>query len=209
MQIISHRGYWKTPEERNKVVAFERSFMMGFGTETDLRDAAQQVVISHDMADKTAISFEAFLQLFVQYDKQLPLALNIKADGLQNEVKKQLEAFGIDNYFFFDMSVPDALLYAKAGLIFFSRQSEYETEPAFYNDAAGVWLDAFNEQWYNADLLKKHLDNGKQLAIVSPELHKRPYQVLWEFLMLNEFNKSEHIILCTDIPEEAATFFNG
>jgi len=159
MQIISHRGYWKTPEERNKVVAFERSFMMGFGTETDLRDAAQQVVISHDMAGETAISFEAFLQLFVQYNKQLPLALNIKADGLQNEVKKQLEAFGIDNYFFFDMSVPDALLYAEAGLNFFSRQSEYETEPAFYNDAAGIWLDAFKKQWYDADLLSKHLDN--------------------------------------------------
>jgi len=209
MQIISHRGYWKTPEEKNKIVAFERSFMMGFGTETDLRDAAQQVVISHDMADETAISFEAFLELFVQYDKQLPLALNIKADGLQNEVKKQLEAFGIDNYFFFDMSVPDALLFAEAGLNFFSRQSEYETEPAFYNDAAGIWLDAFKEQWYDADLLIKHIDNGKQLAIVSPELHKRPYQDLWEFLMLNEFNKSEQIILCTDIPEEATTFFNG
>jgi len=209
MQIISHRGYWKTPQEKNKMVAFERSFKMGFGTETDLRDAAQQVVISHDMADETAITFEAFLHLFAQYDAQLPLALNIKADGLHNEVERQLKATGIEHYFFFDMSVPDTLLYAKAGLNFFSRQSEYEPEPALYADAAGIWLDAFDNQWYDAELINKHLDNGKQLAIVSPELHQRPYQQLWEFLMLNEFNKSEQIILCTDVPEEASSFFNG
>ena len=35
--ILSHRGYWLQTEEKNSRKAFERSFFMGFGTETDIR----------------------------------------------------------------------------------------------------------------------------------------------------------------------------
>lgn len=38
MQVLSHRGYWKHPNEKNLPIAFKRSFERGFGTETDLRD---------------------------------------------------------------------------------------------------------------------------------------------------------------------------
>ena len=32
MIILSHRGYWKSEEERNQEVAFHRSFDLGYGT---------------------------------------------------------------------------------------------------------------------------------------------------------------------------------
>lgn len=35
MIILSHRGYWKETHEKNLPIAFERSFSLGFGTETD------------------------------------------------------------------------------------------------------------------------------------------------------------------------------
>ena len=38
MQILSHRGWWATPAEKNSLAAFERSFGADYGTETDLRD---------------------------------------------------------------------------------------------------------------------------------------------------------------------------
>ncbi|MFQ6343008.1 hypothetical protein [Campylobacter sp. VTCC 70190] len=38
MQILSHRGYWKNKEEKNSIVAFERSLTKMYGLETDLRD---------------------------------------------------------------------------------------------------------------------------------------------------------------------------
>jgi len=38
MLVISHRGYWKELAEKNRPIAFERSFALGFGTETDIRD---------------------------------------------------------------------------------------------------------------------------------------------------------------------------
>ncbi len=38
MIILSHRGYWKEVSEKNKPIAFERSFSLGLGTETYIRD---------------------------------------------------------------------------------------------------------------------------------------------------------------------------
>ena len=29
MRVISHRGFWKSPEEKNQPVAFKRSFDLG------------------------------------------------------------------------------------------------------------------------------------------------------------------------------------
>ena len=73
MQIISHRGYWKNPDERNQHVAFVRSFDSGFGTETDLRDICGKIVVSHDMPTGNEITFEEVLR--IMDGRNLPLAL--------------------------------------------------------------------------------------------------------------------------------------
>ena len=57
MIILSHRGYWKLEEERNRAAAFQRSFDLGYGTETDIRDIQGKLVISHDMPRGDEITF--------------------------------------------------------------------------------------------------------------------------------------------------------
>lgn len=208
IQIISHRGYWDSPKDKNAEDAFDRSFAMGFGTETDLRDYNGQVVISHDIPDTYSPSFERFLEIYKRYSGDLPLALNIKADGLQNLVKDAIVRFDVTNCFVFDMSIPDTLGYIDYGINFFSRQSEYEPEPALYNQCSGIWLDAFTDIWYDSNLVLDHIDKGKQVAIVSPELHKRSQLKLWEFLKESELYKDNQVILCTDLPEEAGHYFD-
>ncbi len=42
MQILSHRGYWKSIKEKNSFIAFERSFLAMHGVETDLRDDSKK-----------------------------------------------------------------------------------------------------------------------------------------------------------------------
>jgi hypothetical protein len=209
MEIISHRGYWKTIEEKNSVGAFESSFSLNFGTETDFRDYNEEIVISHDIANSNSLSATNFFELFKKHNPSLSLALNIKADGLQKKLGILLKQFSIDNYFVFDMSVPDTIGYIESGIIFFSRQSEFEPQPAFYENCSGIWLDAFRDIWYNADLIKDHIKNRKRVAIVSSELHKRNHYRLWEYLKRNNVNTWNEVILCTDIPEEAFDFFNN
>lgn len=131
-EILSHRGYWKEANEKNLPIAFEQSFSIGFGTETDIRDYKGELVISHDIADKKCISVK---EIYTKHDSTLPLALNIKADGLQIKLKELLQKYKIKNYFVFDMSVPDGLQYLKHNIKSFTRESEYEKVPSFYDEA--------------------------------------------------------------------------
>lgn len=208
MKVLSHRGYWKETHEKNLPISFERSFSLGFGTETDIRDYKGELVISHDIADEKCISAKEMFEIYNKYDNTLPLALNIKADGLQIKLKELLEEYQITNYFVFDMSVPDGLGYLKQNIKAFTRESEYEKLPSFYEEACGIWLDEFQEHWITKEVIEKHVKNGKQVCIVSPDLHKREYKNEWQHY--KEIEKKlgiDNLMICTDYPEIAKEFF--
>ncbi|MCT7581812.1 PI-PLC domain-containing protein [Aliarcobacter butzleri] len=208
MIILSHRGYWKETQEKNLPIAFERSFSLGFGTETDIRDYKGELVISHDIADENCISVKEMFEVYNKYDNTLSLALNIKADGLQLKLKKLLEEYKIENYFVFDMSIPDGLGYLKQNIKAFTRESEYEKVPSFYDEACGTWLDEFQEHWITKEVIEKHIKNNKKICIVSPDLHKREYKNEWQHY--KEIEKElgiDNLMICTDYPEIAREFF--
>ena len=209
MEIISHRGYWFKNSEKNSDLAFRRSFNLNFGTETDVRDFDGELVISHDVANKNCITIENFFKIYKSIDINSSLALNIKSDGLQNLLKKSLKQNNINNYFVFDMSIPDTITYLKEGMNVFIRQSEYELGKSFYKSASGIWLDAFDGVWYSEELVKKHLNNGKRVVIVSSELHRRKYLEQWTFLKTWSIINNDNLILCTDFPEKAIKFFKN
>lgn len=209
MKILSHRGWWKTPEEKNTPAAFDRSFSSGYGTETDFRDCLERLVISHDPAPHDALPADDFFAMHRAINPTLPLALNIKADGLQAMILAQVQAHDIQNYFVFDMAIPDALGYVRHGMRVFTRQSELEPEPAFYDEAVGVWLDAFYGEWHDDATLARHLDAGKQVCIVSPELHKREHRHLWDRLHAGPASSHPGVMLCTDFPDEARKVFDA
>ena len=142
MIILSHRGYWKSEEERNQEVAFHRSFDLGYGTETDIRDIQGKLVISHDMPQGNEITFEELLQ--IMDGRNLPLALNIKADGMANEILRLLKQYNHTNYFTFDMSIPDMVVQLKTELTVFTGLSDILSPAVLLDQAEGIWLDCFN-----------------------------------------------------------------
>jgi glycerophosphoryl diester phosphodiesterase len=210
IKILSHRGYWLKPEEKNTVEAFERSFSLGFGTETDIRDYNGELVVSHDIATSNSIAFEDFLKIYVMYDKQLLLALNIKSDGLQDKLTELLRQYAVTNYFVFDMSIPEAVVYCKKNISMYTRQSEYETVPSLYQESAGVWIDGFISDWVTPSTIIKHIDAGKKVCLVSPDLHRREHVDFWKKLkQTEELLRSDQLFLCTDYPKEAREYFYG
>lgn len=204
MIILSHRGFWLQPEEKNTWPAFERTLASGFGTETDVRDRLGDLVISHDPAGAHARAWQDLIDLFA--GTGLPLAVNVKADGLSAPLSRAFEGRNID-WFAFDMSGPETVRYAAAGLPFFTRHSDVEPDPLLYGAAEGVWLDAFWSDWFGVDVIDAHLAAGKRVCVVSPELHGRPWMDQWA--KIGGLSDRAGLMLCTDRPIEAAEFFNG
>jgi len=207
MIILSHRGYWKTPDEKNQPVAFHRSFDLGFGTETDVRDIKGRLVISHDMPNGSEITLQAMLDILG--DRNLPMAMNIKADGMARELRSQMQEGHLTQWFTFDMTVPELVVQLRLGLPVFTRASEYEQPPPCYDQAIGVWLDAFNSEWYRPHDIQAFLEDGKRVCIVSSELHGRDPQSLWQMLQSAPFKDHPSLMLCTDRPEDAARILAG
>lgn len=183
-------------------MAFTESFKLGFGVETDIRDRNADLVIAHDMAASESIPLEDFILCYKQTNNDAILALNIKADGLTSRLKEYLEQHNITNYFVFDMSIPDTLHYLKAGMPVFIRQSEYEKDLPFYNQARGIWLDMFESEWVTEEIVTEHLRRGKAVCLVSPELHQRSKETLWDNLKTWKCLNNPDLYLCTDLPEE-------
>jgi glycerophosphoryl diester phosphodiesterase len=199
VQIISHRGYWKTAEEKNSRAAFARTLEAGFGTETDVRDLAGQLVVAHDPPKGGEMRWREMVAMFE--GSSLPLAVNVKSDGLAPLLLQAFAASSIP-WFAFDMSGPQTVHFANQGLPFYSRHSDIEPEPILYERAAGIWLDSFtDDQWIRPDLIRRHLDAGKSVCIVSAELHGREPQPLWD--RLAELKGEARVTLCTDWPETA------
>lgn len=199
--ILAHRGYWKKEEEKNTKEAFKRAFDCGFGVETDLRDIKGEIVISHDMPKGNEMTFEEVLALLD--GRNLPLALNIKADGMAFKIKKLLEKYNHTNYFTFDMSIPEMVVQHKMGLNVFTGISDIVPNPIMYKEAQGVWLDCFYSDWFSKKEIKEILDADKKVCIVSPDLHKREYKNVWA-----KYKDVKGIMLCTDFPDEAKEYFN-
>lgn len=109
VKVIAHRGWWKTPEEQNTLVAFRRAFDAGIGVELDVRDVWDEdrgvgyLTVSHDpvVTGETAakcIRFQKVLDLLG--DRDNILAVNVKSCGLA-PLFARLNA--PKNWFFFDL----------------------------------------------------------------------------------------------------------
>ncbi|KRD63441.1 hypothetical protein [Ensifer sp. Root278] len=201
MKIISHRGFWQTPEEKNAISAFDRTVADGFGTETDVRDFLGDLVISHDPAVGNPIPWSAVVDRFD--GTGLELAVNVKADGLSSALAASFAGRNV-HWFAFDMSGPEMWRYKNAGLPYYTRHSDIEPDPILYGDAAGVWLDAFEDTWFDAEVITSHLESGKSVCVVSSELHGRDPLLLWQ--MLKPVRDRNGLTICTDKPLDVRRF---
>ncbi|MBV9801644.1 MAG: hypothetical protein JO130_00575 [Solirubrobacterales bacterium] len=207
MVSLAHRGLWASPTERNSLSAFCDAFRRGWGVELDVRDLDGSLVISHDPPTSGALPFAAVVDAYRAHGYPGSLAVNIKSDGLAAMVATALRDVPAERWFAFDMSVPDTLLYARAGLPFFTRHSDVESAPALYKQACGVWLDDFAGGFISEPRIAEHLAAAKRVAVVSPELHGRDHDAMWQEWRAWSVWGSADVLLCTDQPNQAQEVF--
>ena len=207
MQILAHRGWWRSPSEKNSEGAFRAALSAGYGIETDIRDFDGRLVISHDPPRADAMDLDDFLTLYMSYPDRGMLALNVKSDGLASKMVQALAAREIQSYFVFDMSVPDSLHYFKLNATVYTRRSEFEPGSELDQHASGVWLDSFTGR-DDPKLMSLAVALPLKSALVSPELHGRDHRMSWESWLATPGLEHAGIALCTDCPDEAHTVFN-
>lgn len=206
MKIISHRGFWKKASEKNSIYALKKSIEHSFGFETDLRVYKNNLVISHDVVEKELTLLTQILEELENYD--LLFAWNIKSDGLSKLITKTFEKTILEKSFFFDMSIPETLVFRDSGLNYLFRISEFESLSILAETSSGFWIDAFISDWWTEhNQLETFLNYNKKVFIVSPELHHRDYLTAWNFL--KKYSSSENLVICTDYPDKAEVYFNG
>ena len=217
-EIIAHRGIWTKVEEQNSPLSLRNALSKGFGIETDLRYFNNEIIISHDPITKNSIGTDFFIELldyYVKINSNSCLAINIKCDGIVNTIHKKILERKIKNYFFFDMTIPDLISSHKLGCKnLFARHSSFEVSYLLHSMTSGVWVDFFDGIFNLDEELKCAFRNFKQFTFVSPELHGYNEQIVntfWTALkfQIKELSENKRIMICTDFPSRANTFFNS
>ena len=138
-----------------------------FGVEIDLRSNNKEIYLNHDPFKKGVK-----LSNWLKYFKHKLIVLNVKEEGLEKFILKELKKKNIKNFFFHDQSFSTLLKNMKKMRVSI-RYSEYEDlkkTKFLFKNIKWVWIDHFKKfelknNFYR--LLKKYKVN---ICIVSPEL---------------------------------------
>lgn len=210
MRLLAHRGLWSETIGQNTPMAFKTAINNGFGIELDVRDIDGELVVSHDPPNKDCITFRSVLDLLrVNHtgENVISLAVNIKSDGLRDQLVKLVEVIASNvDMFVFDMSVPDMYSYLDSPLKVCSRISDLEKQPVLISRTHNLWVDAFENDMAMIDFIDEYAMVVDNIYVVSPELHGRHHLDFWSVLK-DKSGIYGNLSLCTDYPIQASDFF--
>lgn len=161
MIIVEHRKNMRT--ELNLVGK-------NHGVEIDLRLSHGDLILAHDPYNPG----EKFSDWMQDFDHAL-LILNVKEEGLEEVILREMGAKFRDRYFFLDQGLPSLIKSIKLKHSVAARISEFEKFTWTSEIAPSwIWIDCFNGNW---DYLDQELEKIAKLSVktclVSPELQGR------------------------------------
>jgi hypothetical protein len=204
MKIVQHRV-----NDLEKL----RKTHTNFGCEIDLRNHGADIHVTHDPFKEDGPLLEEWLQYF---DHEF-LILNVKEEGLEEQLFELMANNGINDYFILDETIPYIQKYALLGKSGFAlRVSEIEANESAIllqswlksrgRSVDWIWADTFSGEPLEAEVYKKLQDSGFKICQVSPELHHLEGQSQWQGLVdkFSERLVSQGIhldMICTKMPD--------
>ena len=160
MEVIIHR--------RNTIQEL-MSTSTKYGVEIDLRAFKDRLVVQHD----PFIQGEDFEE-WIKFYKHGTLILNIKEEGIEQEVINILKKNNIEKFFLLDQSFPYLIKLIKSGEYRTAlRISKFESINNAFNlelKTKWIWMDYFERFYYKQEDVQKLKSYGYQICLVSPEL---------------------------------------
>jgi hypothetical protein len=167
-----------------------------FGVELDIRSNGNVMHLHHDPFESGEL-FEKYLAQF----NHSGIILNTKEEGLELRLIDLMKKYGINDYFFLDLSLPFLVKTIKQGCnkiaVRFSEYEPIEYVKKFEGSAEWVWVDCFNKNILSEkdlDYLKKHF----KICLVSPELQSHPIEWIEEFKFA--YKNFDIDAVCTKVP---------
>lgn len=167
------------------------------GVEIDLRPYSDQIILNHE-------PFESGVNIkdFLAHYRHAFIILNTKSEGMEMHLLKMMEAQGIDNFFFLDLSLPYLVKTIKLGCkkvaVRFSEYEPLEFVSKFEGKAEWVWIDCFTKNILSENAYK-YLSRHFKTCIVSPELQGHPLSWIDDFKSAFAHFKLDAV--CTKHPE--------
>jgi len=167
-QIIAHR--------RNTISELKGT-PIEYGVEMDIRSTGDRLILHHD----PFVEGDEFEKWLDHYNHKT-LILNVKEEGIEYCVKELVDARGITDYFFLDLSFPFLVKMVNGGerraAIRFSEFESLETVLMLAGRCDWVWVDCFTRLPIDAESFSKLQEAGFKTCIVSPELQQHsPEQI--------------------------------
>ncbi len=191
MNIIMHRI--NTVKQLN-------SIDFNYGVEIDIRSYRDKLVLTHEPYEN-AENFNDWLE---HYNHKI-LILNIKEEGLEDEILFLIKQHNVKNYFFLDQSFPNLIKYTSKGMSKTAlRVSEFENinnTNKLFDLVDWVWVDCFTKFPLTKNEMNK-LHNHFNICIVSPELQGRNNKSeLIKFVDNIKSYDINDIYVCTKYPD--------
>jgi len=190
MIIIKHRA--NTSRDLKKIDK-------NFGVEIDLRSDKKNIYLHHDPFKKG----ELFSQWIKNFDHKI-IVLNVKEEGLENEIIKILKKNKINNFFFHDQTFSSLLknMFKTKVSIRFSEYEDLKNTKKLFNQIKWLWVDNFTkikiEKKFYAFLKSKNV----KICLVSPELIKKSrLKEIKKIALYFKKNKFKIDAVCTKNPK--------
>ncbi len=166
MQLIRHRI--NTIDELKTVDS-------SHGVEIDIRSHGNELILHHD----PFVDGQPMLE-WLTYFNHGTLILNVKEEGLEEQIIRLMASKGIEDYFFLDQSFPFLIRTSNSGVRRSAvRVSDFEGLAAARALAGSIdwaWIDFFTDFPLSRDNNEELVKLGYKLCIVSPELHGKSAQ---------------------------------
>jgi hypothetical protein len=178
---------------------------LNYGVEIDLRSQNLEIIMSHDPYTSNSLLFSEWIQSY----RHSMLVLNIKEEGIEQQVFEIINKANIENFFCLDQSFPFIVKTLGGGENRTAlRVSDYESVNTLEKTAQiskfkpnWVWIDSFTGNWEHLADVKKIKSMGYKVCIASPELHKRNLELELESIS-RLADVSQIDAVCTKYPDK-------
>jgi len=178
---------------------------LNYGVEIDLRSQNLEIIMSHDPYTSDSILFSEWIKSY----RHSMLVLNIKEEGIEQQVFEIINKANIENFFCLDQSFPFIVKTLAGGenrTAF--RVSDFESVNTLEKASQisqltpnWVWIDSFTGNWEHLADMQKIKSMGYKVCIASPELHQRNLELELEFIS-RLVDVSQIDAVCTKFPDK-------